>query len=124
MGPLTKSFAEKNKNQSTPTEREVVSGLNALCLPRTPSGRGNKSLPGLHFLLDNNYIMLDNKYMAKMGRPTKPVSERRRRQIAIRLTDAEYQKIEQAAVKESIRRKAGLTVSDYIRLKLGLRGEQ
>ena len=68
--------------------------------------------------------MLDNKYMAKMGRPKKPVSERLRRQIAIRLTDAEYQKIEQAAVKESIKRKAGLTVSDYIRLKLGLRGEQ
>jgi len=62
--------------------------------------------------------------MAKMGRPKKPISERLRRQIAIRLTDAEYQKIEQAAVKESIKRKAGLTVSDYIRLKLGLRGEQ
>ena len=81
-------------------------------------------MPGLHFLLDNKYILLDNKYMAKMGRPKKPVSERRRRQIALRLTDAEYQKIEQAAVKESIKRKAGLTVSEYIRLKLGLRGEQ
>ena len=103
--------------------------MNALMPVPVRIERGGGALPklvgaGLHFLLDNNYILLDNKCMAKMGRPKKPVSERLRRQIAIRLTDAEYQKIEQAAVKESIKRKAGLTVSDYIRLKLGLRGEQ
>ncbi len=52
----------------------------------------------------------------KLGRP--PASERQSRQIALRLTKTEYAKLEHAA------KKAKLTVSDYIREELGLRGDK
>jgi uncharacterized protein (DUF1778 family) len=56
--------------------------------------------------------------MAKMGRPKKMAKERSSHLVALRLTPAEHKLLEQAAEK------ARLTVSDYIRLKVGLRGEQ
>ena len=56
--------------------------------------------------------------MPKMGRPKKPAKERSSRLIALRLTSAEYKSLEHAAEK------AKSSVSDYIRTKLGLRGEQ
>ena len=54
--------------------------------------------------------------MAKMGRPKKAAKERQSKQIAIRVTAAEYGKLKHAAGKGK--------VSDYIRQKLGLRGEK
>ena len=56
--------------------------------------------------------------MAKMGRPKKAPKERSSHLVALRLTPAEHKLLEQAAEK------ARLSVSDYIRLKVGLRGEQ
>jgi predicted HicB family RNase H-like nuclease len=56
--------------------------------------------------------------MPKMGRPKKPAKERSSHLIALRLTPAEHKVLEQASEK------AKLSVSDYIRLKLNLRGEQ
>jgi len=56
--------------------------------------------------------------MAKMGRPKKPAKERSSHLIALRLTAAEHKTLEQAAGK------AQLSVSDYIRHKLGLRGDK
>jgi uncharacterized protein (DUF1778 family) len=56
--------------------------------------------------------------MAKMGRPKLPAKERQSRQIALRLTQAEYKALEQAASK------AGMSVSDYVRHKLELRGDE
>jgi hypothetical protein len=47
-----------------------------------------------------------------------PAKERSSRLIALRLTSAEYKSLEQAAEK------AKLSVSDYVRAKLGLRGER
>ncbi len=54
--------------------------------------------------------------MAKMGRPKKAAKERQSKQIAIRVTAAEYGKLKHAAGKDKI--------SDYIRHKLGLRGDK
>jgi uncharacterized protein (DUF1778 family) len=56
--------------------------------------------------------------MAKMGRPKKPTKERSSHLIALRLTPAEHKVLERASEK------AKRSVSDYIRLKLNLRGEQ
>jgi len=56
--------------------------------------------------------------MAKMGRPKKMAKERSSHLVALRLTPAEHKLLEQAAEK------ARLSVSDYIRLEVGLRGEQ
>jgi uncharacterized protein (DUF1778 family) len=61
--------------------------------------------------------MLYNNYMT-MGRPKMKAQERQSHLIALRVTPAERKALEQAA------RKAGISVSDYIRLKLSLRGEQ
>ena len=55
--------------------------------------------------------------MAKMGRPKKPAKERSSHLIALRLTAAEHKTLEQAAGKAQ-------SVSDYIRHKLGLRGDK
>jgi len=55
--------------------------------------------------------------MVKMGRPPKPAKERQSRMIALRLTPAEYKELEQAAAKSKV------SLSSYIRQKLGLRGE-
>jgi len=54
--------------------------------------------------------------MAKMGRPRKPAKQRSSHLIAIRVTAAEYSKLKHAAGKGK--------VSDYIRRKLGLRGDK
>jgi hypothetical protein len=51
-----------------------------------------------------------------MGRPKKPPKERQSVQIAIRVTAAEYSKLKRSAGKAKI--------SDYIRTKLGLRGDE
>jgi len=51
--------------------------------------------------------------MAKEGRPTKPARERQSHQIAVRLMPGEHKALEDAASKTR------LSVSDYIRLKLG-----
>jgi hypothetical protein len=55
--------------------------------------------------------------MPKIGRPKKLAKERSSELIALRLTSAELKELEQAADK------AKLSVSGYIRLKLGLRGK-
>jgi flagellar biosynthesis/type III secretory pathway protein FliH len=51
--------------------------------------------------------------MAKMGRPKKAPKERQTKQIAIRVTPAEFGQLRHAAGK--------VRLSDYIRQKLGLR---
>jgi uncharacterized protein (DUF1778 family) len=56
--------------------------------------------------------------MAKMGRPKLPVKERQSRQIALRITQAEYKALEQAAAK------ADLSLSNYLRHKLEIRGDE
>jgi len=56
--------------------------------------------------------------MAKMGRPTIPAKERSSRVIALRLTPAEEKTLQQLA------KQSGLTVGDYIRTKLKLRGDK
>jgi hypothetical protein len=56
--------------------------------------------------------------MVKMGRPKLPAKQRSSQVIALRLTSAEFKSLEQTAAK------AKLSVSDYIRTKLGLRGER
>ena len=55
--------------------------------------------------------------MVKMGRPPKLARERQSRMIALRLTPAEYRELEQAAAK------AEVSMSEYIRDKLGIRGD-
>jgi len=54
--------------------------------------------------------------MSKMGRPKKPAKDRQSRVIALRVTPAEYKKIERAAGKSKI--------GDYVRECLGLRGDK
>jgi hypothetical protein len=56
--------------------------------------------------------------MAKMGRPKLPKKERQGRQIALRLTQVEYEALMRAADK------ADLSLSEYIRRKLEIRGEE
>jgi uncharacterized protein (DUF1778 family) len=56
--------------------------------------------------------------MARMGRPKKAASERQSKLIALRLKPAEVKTLERAASK------AKLSISDYVRRQLGLRGEQ
>jgi len=56
--------------------------------------------------------------MAKMGRPKKPAKERSSHLIALRLTPVEHTTLKQAAEKSR------LSISDYIRLKIDLRGEK
>jgi hypothetical protein len=51
-----------------------------------------------------------------MARPTKPAKDRQSAVIALRLTPAEFGKLKRSAGKRK--------VSDYIRQKLGLRGQQ
>lgn len=68
-----------------------------------------------HFVVDTIYFMVDNKFMPRMGRPKIKASQRKRHQIAIRLTDAEYAELKRAAGNSEI--------SSYIRRKLGLRGD-
>jgi len=55
--------------------------------------------------------------MAKMGRPL-VLGKEQKKLVALRLTPGEHRELKAAA------RKDGLTLSDYIRQKLGLRGEQ
>jgi hypothetical protein len=69
-------------------------------------------------LLDSLLTFRYTLSMTKMGRPKKPAKERSSHLIALRLTPAEYKALEQAAGK------ARLSVSGFVRLKLGLRGEQ
>jgi hypothetical protein len=69
-------------------------------------------------LLDSLSTFCYTINMTKMGRPKKPAKERSSQLIALRLTSAEHKSLEQAADK------AKLSVSDYIRTKLGLRGER
>jgi uncharacterized protein (DUF1778 family) len=54
--------------------------------------------------------------MARMGRPKKSAKERSSHLIALRLTPAEHKALEQAAEK------GGLSLSNFIRTKLNLRG--
>jgi hypothetical protein len=54
--------------------------------------------------------------MAKLGRPKKATNERQSKQIAIRVTAAEYGKLKRAA--------GNTDISDYIRQGLGIRGEK
>jgi len=72
----------------------------------------------LHNLLDNGPTICYTLTMAKMGRPKKPAKARSSHLIALRLTPAEHKDLEQAAEKSR------LSVSKYIRLKLGFRGDK
>jgi len=45
----------------------------------------------------------------KVGRPAKPVSERKSRMVRLRMSEAEYRKLEAKA------KKAGQTVSEFLR---------
>jgi len=73
-----------------------------------------KSLP---ISLDSHTTNCYTLTMTKMGRPTKLAKERSSHLIALRLTPAEHKSLEQAAEKSK------LSVSNYIRLKLRLRGD-
>jgi len=53
-----------------------------------------------------------------MGRPKKSAKERSSHLVALRLTPAEHKALEQAAEKSN------LSVSNYIRTKLRLRGDK
>lgn len=53
--------------------------------------------------------------MKRMGRPKKAVSERKSHVVALRLTTGEYEKLTAKA--------KALTVTEYIRKKLGLRSD-
>jgi predicted HicB family RNase H-like nuclease len=53
-----------------------------------------------------------------MGRPSIPAKERSSRVIALRLTPAEEKTLQKLAEK------SGLSVSNYIRTKLNLRGDK
>jgi hypothetical protein len=68
--------------------------------------------------LDSVSTICYTQSMSKMGRPKKPAKERSSHLIALRLTPAEHQALEQAAAKSK------LSVSNYIRIKLDLRGEK
>jgi hypothetical protein len=72
----------------------------------------------LQISLDRLPTICYTQSMAKMGRPKKMAKERSSHLVALRLTPAEHKLLEQGAEK------ARLSVSDYIRLKVGLRGEQ
>lgn len=72
----------------------------------------------LHNPLDNVPTICYTLTMAKMGRPKKPAKARSSHLIALRLTPSEHNDLELAS------KKAKRSVSDYIRLKLNLRGEQ
>jgi len=54
---------------------------------------------------------------AKTGRPPIPDAKRQKHLIALRLTEAEYKQVDQAATK------AGLSLSEYVRQQLGVRGD-
>jgi hypothetical protein len=69
-----------------------------------------------YFVVDNILLLVDNKSMARMGRPKKPPKERQSVQIAIRVTAAQFGKLKRSAGK--------LTVSEYIRKQLGIRGDE
>jgi uncharacterized protein (DUF1778 family) len=56
--------------------------------------------------------------MTKLGRPPIPKAERQNRVIVLRVKAAEYKALEAAA------QKSGLSVSEYMRRKLKLRGEK
>jgi hypothetical protein len=63
-------------------------------------------------------VYVIHKVLRKLGgRPPKPVRDRQSHLIALRLKPAEFKTLEQAA------RKAGLTVSEYVRQTLGLRNK-
>jgi hypothetical protein len=56
--------------------------------------------------------------MPRMGRPKVPAKDRSSRVIALRLTPGEEKTLQQLA------KQSGLSVGDYIRTTLKLRGEQ
>jgi hypothetical protein len=56
--------------------------------------------------------------MVKMGRPVMKAKDRSSRLVALRLTPAEYKTLEQAAGRSK------LTISNYLRFKLGLRSDK
>jgi len=56
--------------------------------------------------------------MAKMGRPAMKAKERSSHLIALRLTPAEHTILEQAAERSK------LSISNFIRAKLGFRGNK
>jgi hypothetical protein len=75
------------------------------------------SCVSLRNFLDKLSTICYTLIMSKMGRPKKPAKERSSILIALRLTPAERLTLERSATK------AGLSLSNYIRLKLELRGE-
>ena len=78
-------------------------------------GRTNTRQPSCYTqCLDSLVIICYTQTMAKMGRPKMLAKERSSHLIALRLTDAEYKVLKQAA--------GSLSLSDYVRSKLNLRG--
>ena len=73
-------------------------------------------LLGCVFILTAFGLSVYNKCMSKMGRPKKPAKDRQSRVIALRVTPAEYKKIDRAAGKSKL--------GDYVRECLGLRGDK
>ena len=69
-------------------------------------------------LLDRYQTFCYTTSMTKMGRPKMAAKERSSHLIALRLTPDEHKALEQAAEKSK------QSISDYIRFKLSLRGEQ
>jgi hypothetical protein len=85
-----------------------------------PSLRSVRTNYGESVLIDLDTFM-SNCYtisMPKMGRPKMLARERQSDLIALRLTPAERRELEEAA------RSAKVTISKFIRLKLGLRGDK
>jgi len=66
--------------------------------------------------LDNPPTICYTLNMARIGRPKKSAKERSSHLIALRLTPVEHKTLEQAAEK------AGLSLSNFIRTKLNIRG--
>jgi hypothetical protein len=68
-------------------------------------------------MLDNLFDLMYNNNM-KIGRPFLPAKERLSRLVALRFTRDELRDVKNAA------KTAKLSVSQYIRLRLGLRGDK
>src|SRR6266581_3534855 len=92
--------------------QEQIDGTNEPNEPRRRKSRGGfgilptKSYANLLIALDSRYFSFTISPMARTGRPKLAASKRQSRVLALRVTPAEYKKIERAAGKK---------ISAYIR---------
>jgi mobilization protein NikA len=88
----------------------------------SPKGFEQDFASNSSFLLYRKYLtasqLLCITLSVKIGRPTLPARERQSRLVALRFTPDELREVKQAA------KAAKLSVSQYIRMKLGLRGDK